>query len=86
VEPAGAPLRLAALLDEAGALQHLEMLRDRRQAHVEGGRQLGDRRLSPGQASEDRAPGWIGESRERRAEGIRLLSLHCASWLINLGE
>src|SRR6266850_7160196 len=35
LEPAGPPLRLAAPLDEAGALQHLEMLGDGGKADVE---------------------------------------------------
>ena len=33
---AGPPLRIPALDDQAGSLQHLEVLRDARQAHVEG--------------------------------------------------
>src|SRR2546426_12315490 len=44
-QPARPPLGLPALLDEAGSLEHLEVLRDARQAHVEGRRQLRDRRL-----------------------------------------
>src|SRR6516225_10041694 len=36
LEPARAPLRLAAPLDQPGALEHLEMLGHRGQAHVEG--------------------------------------------------
>src|SRR5262249_17508278 len=35
LEPAGAPLRLAPAGDEPGALQHLQVLGDRRQAHRE---------------------------------------------------
>src|SRR3990170_8559442 len=60
-EPAGAPLRLATARDQAGALQHLEVLGDRGQAHLEGLGQLRDGRLTRGQASENRAPGGIGE-------------------------
>src|SRR6266566_1948604 len=35
VEPAGSPLRFAAARNEPGALQHLQMLRHRGQAHRE---------------------------------------------------
>src|SRR5215218_2883039 len=40
-EPRGPPLPLPAPRDESGALQHPQVLRDRRQAHLEGLRQLG---------------------------------------------
>src|SRR5438045_9684779 len=43
-EPAGPPLRLATARDEPGALQHLEVLGDRRKAHRE---RLGER-CAPG--------------------------------------
>src|SRR3970282_2890796 len=70
LEPAGAPLRLAAARNEAGALQHLEVLGDRRQAHLERLRQLGDGRLTRGQASENRAPGRIGEGGKSCAQSV----------------
>src|SRR4051812_25219324 len=35
VETAGAPLRVASAGDQPGALEHFQVLRDRRQAHVE---------------------------------------------------
>src|SRR6266542_3270541 len=41
-QPGGTPLPLPAPRDEPGALQHLQVLRDRRQAHLERLRQLGD--------------------------------------------
>src|ERR1700730_2410838 len=40
-ERAGSPLRLAAAVDQAGALQHLEVLGDRGKAHRERLRHLG---------------------------------------------
>src|SRR5688572_25542840 len=43
LEPARTPLRRAAARDQSGALQHLEMLRNPRKAHVERLGQLGDR-------------------------------------------
>src|SRR2546423_6350855 len=42
IETAGSPLRIAASSDEPGALEHFEVLGDRRQAHVERLRQLVD--------------------------------------------
>src|SRR5882724_1431481 len=43
LEPAGAPLRLASAGDQAGALEHAQVLRDRGPAHGEWRRQLLDR-------------------------------------------
>src|ERR1700737_5117354 len=40
-ERTGSPLRLAAAFDQAGALQHLEVLGDRRKAHRERLPELG---------------------------------------------
>jgi DNA-3-methyladenine glycosylase II len=48
LQPAGPPLRLAALLDETGPLKHLEVLRDSGQAHVEGRSELCDRCFTEG--------------------------------------
>jgi len=42
LQPAGSPLRFAAAGDEARALEHFQVFRDGRQAHVEGLRQLAD--------------------------------------------
>src|SRR5215472_7305450 len=41
IEPARPPLRRPPAGDQAGALQHLEMLGDPGEAHIEGRRQLG---------------------------------------------
>src|ERR1700730_7337349 len=60
----------ATARDEAGALQHLEMLGDRRLRHVERRRQLVDGRLPFRQTRENRPPRRIGEGRERRIERI----------------
>src|SRR2546421_312320 len=60
------PLGLATALDELRALEHLQMLRDRRQAHVERLRELGHGGLASG---EDRPPRGIGKGRERQAQG-----------------
>src|SRR5215831_9722853 len=67
---AGPPLRLAATDDEAGALQHLQVLGYGWQAHFEGLRQLGDRGLAERQARQDGPPRRIGERREGSAEAV----------------
>src|SRR5919201_3909909 len=46
LEPARPPLGVPTLLDETRTLEHLEVLRDAGQAHIERGGQLGDCRLS----------------------------------------
>src|SRR5882762_2358366 len=61
LEPAGPPLRLAAALDQARALEHLQVLGDRGKADLEGLGQLHDRGFAGGEACEDRAPRGIGE-------------------------
>src|SRR5579864_3202200 len=47
-EPAWTPLSLAAARDQPSALEHLEMLGDGGQAHLEGLGELGDRGLTRG--------------------------------------
>src|SRR5260370_6096009 len=61
LEPARPPLRFASARDEAGALQHLEVLGDGGHAHLEGLGQLRDRSLTRGEPSQDRPPGGIGQ-------------------------
>src|SRR6266508_4128900 len=46
LEPGGPPLPLPAPRDQPRPLQHLQVLGDRRQAHLERRRQLGDGRLA----------------------------------------
>src|SRR5213594_3367167 len=78
-EPAGSPLGLAAARDQAGALQHLEVLGDGGKAHLEGLGQLRDPGLARAEASKDRAPGGIGQGREGDVEAIgRHASVNCA--------
>ena len=64
---ATAPYRPAG--DQTGALEHLQVLRDRLQAHRERLGQLVDGRLAP-PAVRGSLGGWIGERRERAAEFI----------------
>src|SRR5262245_54821262 len=71
VEPARAPLRLAPARDQAGALEHLEVLGDAGKAHVEGFGEFGHRGLAKRKPRQDGAPGRIGERRERARKAIR---------------
>jgi hypothetical protein len=85
LEAARSPLSLAPLLDEPGALENLEVFRDRRKAQVKWGCQLRDRRLPVGQSCQDGPASGIGQGRECGAEWIRLrLQFSCR--LINLLE
>jgi hypothetical protein len=61
-------LRLAPALNQAGALQHLQMLGDRRHAHLEGLGQLGYGAFTGGEPGENRTPRWICEGGESRVE------------------
>ena len=70
VEFAGAPLCLPSASDQTGALQHFQVLGDRRLADAEGFDQLVDGRLPQAESSQDRAPGWIGEGCEGGGEAI----------------
>src|SRR4051794_40746199 len=69
LQPGGPQLRRATARDQAGALQHLQVLRDGLDAVRERLRELVDRHLAllcePG---EDRPPRRVGERREREAE------------------
>src|SRR5579883_2957618 len=64
LDPAGPPLRLTAARDQAGTLQHFQVLRHGREAHGERLRQLGHRGLAPRQARQDGATGGIGQRGE----------------------
>src|SRR5262245_55422554 len=70
LEATRAPLRLAALLDQPRALQHLEVLGDCGQAELERSRQLPDGRLALGQPSKNRSAGRVGERGKGCAERI----------------
>src|SRR5258708_27188513 len=77
-DPARPPLRLAPARDQAGMLQHLQVLRNRRKAHVKGFCEFHHRRLAERQPRQARPAGRIGECRKGRAEGVnRHLYLAC---------
>jgi len=74
-------LRVAAAYDESGALEYLQVLRDRRQAHFKRRRELPDRCRAARDPRKNRPPGWIGERRECRAESV---ACHYeTNWLFN---
>jgi hypothetical protein len=64
-------LRIAATRDQPRALEHLEMLRDRRLAHRKRLRQLADRRLPRREPRQYRPPSRIGQRRERDVQTVR---------------
>src|SRR5438874_330924 len=70
LDAAGPPLRLAASRDEAGTLQHLEVLGDGGEAHLEGLGQLGHRGLAQRQPREDGPTRGIGEGCEGGTEAV----------------
>src|SRR6266540_202481 len=79
LEPGGPPLPLPASCDEPRPLQHLQVLRDRRQAHLERLRQLGDGSLPRRQPREDRPPRGIREGPEGAVQpfgGLQHSPLH----------
>jgi hypothetical protein len=67
-QAAWAGLSVAAALDQPGALEHLQVTRDRGQADRERLGQLVDRRLAVREPGEDRAARGIGEGGEREVE------------------
>src|SRR5260221_6787745 len=72
-QPSRTPLRVAALLDEPGPLEHPEVLGDGRLTHVEGFRQVLDRCLALGEAGPDGPPCRGGEGGASAAYGGRPL-------------
>ncbi len=81
-EAARATLGACGVRNEAGALEHLEMLGDGGLAHREGLRELGDGCFAGGEASEDGAPRGIGEGGEGGVEP-RGGHLSITMWLHN---
>lgn len=63
-EPARAPLSVPPLLDEAGALEHAQMLGNGRLREPERRSQFCDRCFPSCEAGEDGAPRGIAESRK----------------------
>src|ERR671914_2331640 len=81
LQPARPPLSLPAADDQSRALEHLEVARDRRQAHRERLRQLLDGRLALGETGQHGAARRVGESGEGQAE---LIGWHVTVRLINV--
>src|ERR1700677_300715 len=60
LQPARPPLRLPPTRNQPATLQHLQVLRDRRQAHLERRRKLRDRNFSQRQPRQNRPARRIG--------------------------
>src|SRR5262245_21976292 len=71
LDAAGPPLRLAPAQDQAGALQHLEMLGDGGKAHVEGFGEFRHRGFAGRKPRQNGPARRIGQGREGGAEAIR---------------
>jgi hypothetical protein len=83
VRAARPALGVPAARDEAGALEHLEVPRNRGKADLERLGQLGHRRLAIGQAREDCEAHGIGEGGEGPTH-FSVGSQHLTLSLINL--
>ena len=70
VKPRRSALAVAGPADEAGALQDLEVLGDRRLGQRGGPGELDDAGLAGREPLEDCAAGRVGEGREGEAEGV----------------
>src|SRR5205807_474232 len=83
-QPRGTKLGRACPLDQAGALEHPEVLRDRLDADRKRLRQLVDRRLAVGQPCEDRAARRIREGGEGGGElvGGHYSPARLNNWLV----
>jgi hypothetical protein len=57
-------LGVLAHLDQLGALQHTEVLRDRRWCQGEWSRQFANGRFATRQPGQDRTPRWVGQRDE----------------------
>jgi hypothetical protein len=66
---------LFAPREQAGVLEHGEVLRDRGQRHGEGPRELAHGGLGrAGEPRQNRAPRRVGQGRERRVESGRMVN------------
>ena len=72
IQRARPPLRLASFGDQAGRLEHLEVLGHAGQGHLSEERlgELGHGRLAGPQPGENRPTGGVGEGGEGSAEGV----------------
>lgn len=82
LQAARAALRILAVGDEPGELEHLEVLGDRGLGHLEGLGEFRDGGFAGSEARKDRPPSWIGE---RGKGGIQAIGRgHCiTNWFQN---
>ncbi len=71
LQAARPPLRVPSTGDKACALKHLDVFGYCRLAHVEGFRQLFDRRLSGSQPCKDGPPGRVGKGGKGKVQTLR---------------
>ena len=67
---------IATHVGEARPLEHPDVLRYRRECHVEARRELADGPFSGGQSSDESAPGRIGEGAEGPVKGGGMIVNH----------
>src|SRR5437867_3675118 len=70
LEPCGPPLRVASTRDQPRMLEHLEVLRDRGEGHVEGLRELSDGSLARCETCQDCPPRGVRDRGKGRAEVV----------------
>jgi len=81
LEVAGTELGTAGPGDEPAAFEHLEVLGDRREGHVEGRGQLVHRGVTSRQAGHDRPAGRVRQGRE---SGVKLVHTpYFTTWLVS---
>ena len=68
-------------LDQAGPLQHLQVLGDRRKRDLVGGGELGHRGLTGRQPLKQRTAGGMGEGGERLVERKRRMFNHMVYYM-----
>lgn len=61
-------------LEQAGPLERVHVFHDRGQRHGERPGQIAHGRLTQGQSGQDRAPGRVGEGRERGVEARQIVN------------
>src|SRR5262249_15656829 len=71
VDATGAHLRVAGARNETRALQYFQVLRNRRQRHVERLRELQHRSLAEREPRKDCAPRGVGQCREGGTQAVR---------------
>ncbi|HXT16260.1 MAG TPA: hypothetical protein VN706_11560 [Gemmatimonadaceae bacterium] len=75
-EANAADASVALHVGEPGTPQHVHVLRDGRERHVEAGGELLDRALAQREPGQDFAPRGIGQCTERGVQGVLVMVNH----------